>query len=102
MKSERIITSNRGQHRYKLTLTGFVEFGKNSVHQYNIDRTNIALALSEETGDAGTSVDVWYEGNKFRKFDASRVYLATNGHLNIGCRDFNKATTRLLKKWCGL
>ena len=95
MKSERIITSNRGRHTYKLTLTGFVEFGRN-VLQYNIDRHNIALAF------AGTSVDVWcvrYDGSKSIKFDTS---VDTNGRLSIGCRDFNKATTRLLLKWFDL
>ena len=99
MKSECIITSNRGQYRYELTLTGFVEFGKISVYQYNIDRTNIARALS--AGDDGTSVDVWYvrdAGNKSIEFDTS---LDTDGHLSIGCRDFNKTTTRLLQKWFG-
>ena len=110
MKSECIITSNRGQYRYKLTRTGFVEFGKNSVYQYSIDRTNIVLALSAD--DARTSVDVWYDvwyvddGNKFIK-DGNRFIkygtsLDTDGHLRIGCRDFNKATTRLLQKWFGL
>ena len=98
MKSERIITSNRGRHTYKLTLTGFVEFGRN-VLQYNIDRHNIALAF------AGTSeVDVCvgcarYDGIKSIKCGTS---VDTNGRLSIGCRDFNKATTRLLLKWFDL
>lgn len=102
-ESECIITSNRGFFKYKLTRTGFAEFGSYCVYQYNIDRTNIALALSERNGRCRNfRVDVWYvrdDGNQSTKFDTS---LATNGHLSIGCRDFNKATTRLLKKWCGL
>ena len=110
MQSECIITSNRGQYRYKLTRTGFVEFGKNSVYQYNIDRTNIRLALSadDSADDDETSVDVWYVddgGNKLIKSVASLSYdksLDTDGHLRIGCRDFNKTTTRLLQKWFGL
>lgn len=96
MKSERIITSNRGVFKYKLTHTGFVEFGRNSVKpysQYSIDRTNIALAFSEGF------VDAWYKGNKNIKFAAS---LDTDGCLSIGCREFNKSTTRLLKKWFSL
>ena len=101
MKSTCIINSNRGRYKYKLTPTGFtslrLRLRRGMYVTYCIDRTNILAALSGSV--SGVRVYVYYpETDKGQNFTFA-VKLIPSGCLWIGCRHFNKSTTRLLRKW---
>ena len=94
MKSTCIINSNRGRYKYKLTPTGFTSLRLRGICvTYSIDRTNIRAALS---GSVSIVYVYYHETDTGRHFD---VKLTPSGCLWIGCKHFNKTTTRLLRKW---
>ena len=98
MKTERI-TSNRGRHHYRLTPTELIDLRRDYILQVTeMKRVGLPRASSNTPLPEVTCV------RSNNKFDPCSFpyYLDAEGRLRIGCREFNKATTRKLLRWAGL
>ena len=98
MKTE-YITSNSGRYKYKLTPTELIELDKQQ--GYTAQRTMFAIA-GPPLWDSQLRFVV-FSNRSGRQFDFTYYYYKdSRGCLNIGCRRFNKTTTKKLLKWAGL
>lgn len=99
MKTERI-TSNRGRHHYKLTPTELIELRPK--YGYILQVTEMNRMGLPRHYDYTTPIPEITCIRKHGSLCLFSYYLDAEGRLRIGCREFNKATTRKLLRWAGL
>lgn len=102
MKTERI-TSNRGRHHYKLTPTELIELPLKGYGGYILPVTEMKrVGLPRHNGTTPIPEVTCIHSNNNIGCGFFPYYLDAEGRLRIGCREFNKATTKKLLRWAGL
>lgn len=116
MKTEQI-TSNRGRYHYKLTPTELIgEMNPNGygyilqvIEMMRLPRISACRGITthytfRSSSDDGLSVTCFYTNFKNKNFVPLPFCfrLDKKGRLHIGCREFNKTTTKKLLRWAGL
>lgn len=101
MKTERI-TSNRGRYHYKLTPTELIELSPKGLGRYILQVTEMKRAGLPRHYDYTTPEPGVTCIRKHGSLCLFSYYLDAEGRLRIGCREFNKATTKKLLRWAGL
>ena len=100
MKTERI-TSNRGRYHYKLTPTELIEMRPKCGRGYTLQVTEMKRVGLPPGTTPIPEVTCIHSNNNFG-CGSFPYYLDAEGRLRIGCREFNKATTKKLFRWAGL
>lgn len=94
MKTKRI-TSDCGRYHYKLTPNELIEMSPNGYILQVTEMWRMGLPQPHYRSIACIS----RSNNTFHCFS---YYLDEKGILHIGCREFNKTTTKTLLRWAGL
>lgn len=96
---EKVITSNKGKFRYLLTNEALMDLKKSAYPNsilYSIPRSTARQAGPPILKDEDKQYIYTQPVGKFRYF------IDDTGHLRIGCRDFNRATSKKILKWAGV